>query len=94
VAKALGAEQFAEAGWHGVVDLGGAREVTLTVTVWPAPGEPPVDLGPLPLRVSRHHGGVEPELDEGAPNRFHGALELPPRAPLSSGTRSTSWVGP
>jgi glycosyltransferase involved in cell wall biosynthesis len=78
VAKALGAEQFAEAGWHGVVDLGGAREVTLTVTVWPAPGEPPVDLGPLPLRVSRHHGGVEPELDEGAPNRFHGALELPP----------------
>jgi len=78
VAKALGVEHFAEAGWHGVVELGGAREVTLTVTVWPAPGEPPIELDPLPLRVSHRSPEAEPDLDERAPNRFHGALELPP----------------
>jgi len=88
VARALGADRFTESGWHGVIDLSGSGDAVLTVTVWPAPGEPPIDLTPVPIRVShdrRAEVAEVAEVTDSAPNRFHGALELPAESELERG---------
>ncbi len=87
VAKALGVDRFAESGWHGVINIAGRREAVLTVAVWPAPGEAPVELAPLPLRVSEARSGrqLADDRDDRTPNRFHGALELPAESAIDGG---------